>query len=178
VDNEMWQAIITSDPTYDGKFYYAVKTTGIFCRPSCKSKNPMKEHVMIYTTTEQAEAANFRPCKRCRPDGKRLPDEEWVEQITELLGQRYNQQLTLPIIAELLHASPYHMHRTFKRIMGVTPAEYIHQKRMTAAKKLLSETGLTITEVAMNVGFLNAAHFSTAFQKNTRMTPTEYRNKG
>lgn len=75
IEEGLWEAIVNNDSSYNGVFYYGVITTGIFCRPSCKSKCPLKEHVRIFESTDEAISADFRPCKRCRPDGARLPDE-------------------------------------------------------------------------------------------------------
>lgn len=175
ITDEVWQAILNNDSSFDGKFYYAVQTTGIFCRPSCKSRAPIKQHVRIFSDTRQALSENFRPCKRCRPDGRRLPDEEWVAQIVHLIETRYPESLTLAMLAERIHASPYHLHRTFRRIIGVTPAEYIQRTRISKAKQYLAETDKTIKDIALAVGIRNAAHFAILFQKKTGFTPTEYR---
>jgi AraC family transcriptional regulator of adaptative response / methylphosphotriester-DNA alkyltransferase methyltransferase len=173
---EMWQAILQNDSTYDGKFYYGVTTTGIFCRPSCKSKHPSKQNVKIFANANQALSANFRPCKRCKPDGLRLPDEEWVRHMEKVIEAHFHEPLTLAALAKLLHASPYHMHRMFKRIRGETPAEYIKRKRMETARALLAETRQPVTEIALQSGYANAAHFSTVFQKQTGLSPTDYRH--
>lgn len=172
---ELWQAIISNDASYDGKFFYGVATTGIFCRPSCKSRNPNKEHVKIFDSAEQALAKQFRPCKRCKPDGLRLPDEDWVLQIVRTIEQLYTEPLTLDSLADRLHGSPYHLQRTFKKIRGITPAEYIQEIRLKAAKKLLTESRLPITEVGLQSGFSNAAYFATVFLKKTGVSPSEYR---
>jgi AraC family transcriptional regulator of adaptative response / methylphosphotriester-DNA alkyltransferase methyltransferase len=174
---EMWEAIITCDPTYDGSFFYGVKTTGIFCRPSCKSKNPKREHVLVFSSIQEAASANFRPCKRCRPTDLYLPDEELVQNAVELIECRYHETLTLQVLADQLHISPYHLHRTFKRITGHTPAEHIRTTRLTQAKKLLVETDQAITDIAMAVGFSNVGHFSTVFQKQCGFTPSAYRRQ-
>ena len=91
VSNEQWRAIVGNDPSYDGQFYYAVKTTGIFCRPSCKSRPPNRENIGFFLTAEQALAAQFRPCKRCKPTGQRLPDEEWIAMVTVYIDRHYKK---------------------------------------------------------------------------------------
>ena len=112
--NEHWQAIIHNDSSYDSKFFYAVKSTG-FCRPSCKSRIPNKNNVRIFHHAEQALSENFRPCKRCKPNGLTLPNEEWVEQIKEYIEKHFDEALTLDILAEMCHGSPFHLQRTFKK---------------------------------------------------------------
>ncbi|MBD0383782.1 bifunctional transcriptional activator/DNA repair enzyme AdaA [Paenibacillus sedimenti] len=173
---EFWKAIVENDSRYDGKFFYAVKTTGIFCRPSCKSKLPNKEHVRIFVNKQDAISASYRPCKRCRPDGARLPDEEWVQHITQHIEENYAEPLTLAVLADHFYASVYHLQRTFKRLMGFTPLTYLQQLRIDAAKQLLTETDLAMNAIAIQVGIPSAAHFATLFQKKTGLTPTEFRH--
>lgn len=91
--NEKWQAIIDNDASYNNQFFYAVKTTGIFCKPSCKSRVPKKENVRIFPNAEQALHANFRPCKRCKPTNEKLPDSEWVALITEYIDKNFTEKL-------------------------------------------------------------------------------------
>jgi AraC family transcriptional regulator of adaptative response / methylphosphotriester-DNA alkyltransferase methyltransferase len=173
--DEIWQAIVDNDDTFNGMFYYAVTTTGIFCRPSCKSRNPAKSNVRIFKDAQQALANRFRPCKRCKPEGKRLPDEEWVGQTVELIESRYAEPLTLSLLADRIHGSPFHLQRTFKRVIGVTPSAYIQQTRIAKAQQYLSQTVKSMTVIASEVGIPNAAHFATLFHKRTGLTPTEYR---
>lgn len=175
MNDESWQAIVLSDVSYDSKFYYGVITTGIYCRPSCKSRVPLRTNVRIFENHLQAIAENFRPCKRCKPDGGRLPIEEWVAQIVQVINIRYAEALTLGKLAELFHGSPYHLQRTFKRIQGMSPAAYILQIRMNKACQLLSQTELPITDIAFAVGIPNTSHFSTQFLNQTGRTPTNYR---
>ncbi|WP_218091021.1 bifunctional transcriptional activator/DNA repair enzyme AdaA [Paenibacillus solanacearum] len=175
--DEAWQAIIGNDASYDGIFFYAVKTTGIFCRPSCKSRVPNQTNVRIFRNARQALEAQFRPCKRCKPDGLRLPDEEWVAQIEQWIEGHYGETLTLGKVAELFHGSPYHLHRTFKRVKGITLAEHIQQTRIGQAMTELRTTARSIMDIAIAVGIPNAAHFATVFQKKTGLTPTQYRER-
>lgn len=173
--DEKWQAILNNDASYDGQFFYAVKTTGIFCRPSCKSRPPKKENIGLFRTPEQALSANFRPCKRCKPTGQRLPDDEWVALMTEYMDRNYMETLSLEILADICHGSPYHLHRTFKKVKGMTPVEYIQHKRIDQAKEQLTSSDNLITEVGVSVGMPNTSYFITLFKKKTGHTPAGYR---
>jgi len=172
---EKWQAIVTNDATQDGRFYYAVKTTRIFCRPSCKSKPPNKGNVKVFDSTGQALEAGFRPCKRCKPTGEKLPDEEWLAAVTEFIDANYADGLTLGTLADAVHGSPYHLHRTFKRVFGLTPAEYVLARRMERAKELLRDSDDSVADVGRRVGLPSLPHFTTTFKKAAGVTPARYR---
>lgn len=173
--DEKWRAIVCNDTAYDGSFFYGVKTTRIFCRPSCKSKAPNRENVRLFADARQALSARFRPCKRCRPTGQRVPDREWVEQIKQHIDSHYKERLTLESLADACHGSPYHLHRTFKRVQGVTPMEYVQQTRIQAAQERLMQTDQPIAAIASAVGMPNTPYFVTLFKRRTGRTPTEYR---
>jgi AraC family transcriptional regulator of adaptative response / methylphosphotriester-DNA alkyltransferase methyltransferase len=173
--DKKWQAIISNDATYDGQFFYAVKTTGIFCRPSCKSKAPRKENIQLFYNAERALSANFRPCKRCKPTGQRLPDHEWVSLVTEYIDKNYMDTLSLEILADVCHGSPYHLHRTFKRIKNKTPVEYVQQRRIDKAKEYLVASNKPIADIGLRVGMQNTPYFITLFKKITGYTPASYR---
>ncbi|MFC4303825.1 bifunctional transcriptional activator/DNA repair enzyme AdaA [Cohnella boryungensis] len=175
VTDDRWQAILTNDAAQDGQFWYAVKTTGIFCRPSCKSRPPNRDNIRIFHTAEQALAARFRPCKRCKPTGERLPDEEWLAVVTEYIDRNLDKDLTLSALASVCHGSPYHLHRTFRKVKGVTPVEYVQGKRMEKARKLLADPKLTVAEVGRSVGLPNPPYFITLFKQRTGLTPARYR---
>ncbi|MGG3575225.1 bifunctional transcriptional activator/DNA repair enzyme AdaA [Bacillus gobiensis] len=175
IPDNYWKAIMENDAAFDNTFFYAVKTTGIFCRPSCKSRPPNKENVRIFNNTEQALLENFRPCKRCRPSGLRLPDEEWIQQVTEWIDANYSEPLTLNLIAESSHGSPYHLQRTFKRMKGMSPTEYIQQVRIDKAAYYLKTTNESVTNIGSAVGYPNTAYFVTLFKKRMKQTPSEYR---
>ncbi|MGG2197922.1 bifunctional transcriptional activator/DNA repair enzyme AdaA [Paenibacillus validus] len=173
--DEMWQDILNNDASYDGQFFYAVKTTGIFCRPSCQSKPPKKENVRVFQHADHAVTGKFRPCKRCKPTGRRLPDEEWVAIVTAFIDKHYTEALTLETLADISHGSPYHLHRTFKRIKGMTPVAYIQNQRIEKAKELLRSTDKAVADIGISVGLHNTPYFVTLFKKKTGHTPTSYR---
>jgi AraC family transcriptional regulator of adaptative response / methylphosphotriester-DNA alkyltransferase methyltransferase len=172
-----WEAVLSNDTAYDGVFFYAVKTTRIFCRPSCKSKAPNRENVRIFQNAEQALTAEFRPCKRCKPTGERLPDKEWVAVMTQYIDNNYSTPLTLETLADACHGSPYHLHRTFKKVTGITPVDYIQQKRMAKAAEYLIHTERVVADIASLVGLPNTSYFITLFKKKMGLTPIQFRQR-
>ncbi|WP_420818440.1 bifunctional transcriptional activator/DNA repair enzyme AdaA [Paenibacillus ginsengarvi] len=175
IPEELWEAIVRCDASYDDRFIYAVRTTGIFCKPSCKSREPNRANVRIFSNARQALDAEFRPCKRCKPTGERLPDQEWVAQIKLCIEANYAETLTLHVLADMCHGSPYHLHRTFKRITGQTPVEYVQRTRVAKAAELLLRTNRTVADIALAVGVPNPAYFTTLFRTVTGQTPGDYR---
>lgn len=170
-----WKAICTNDASFDEKFFYGVQSTGIFCRPSCKSRLPKKENVRIFKNAFAALKADYRPCKRCKPDGLVLPAAEWVEQIAEWLDVHFTEPATLERLAEISHGSPHHLQRLFKRFKGVSPSEYVQKLRLEKAAELLKADTLSVTEAGREAGFGNTAYFITLFKKTNGMTPGQFR---
>ncbi|TYS11596.1 methylphosphotriester-DNA--protein-cysteine methyltransferase family protein [Bacillus subtilis] len=177
VSDEQWQAVVDNNASYDGQFFYAVKTTGIFCRPSCKSRVPKRENIGFFENADQALAAHFRPCKRCKPTGQRLPDEEWIAFITEYVDSHCDEKLTLEVLAFLSHGTPYHLHRTFKKLKGMTPVDYIQHVRIEKAKMLLTTCDDPVSKVGESVGLSNTSYFITLFKRKTGQTPEAYRRR-
>ncbi|MCR8644628.1 bifunctional transcriptional activator/DNA repair enzyme AdaA [Paenibacillus sp. N1-5-1-14] len=177
LSDEKWQAILSNDSTYDRTFIYAVKTTGIFCKPSCKSKAPLKSNVRIFNNYLEALRDGFRPCKRCKPTGEKLPNEEWVAQMKFYIDNHFHENLSLEKLADHCHGSPYHLHRVFKQVTGLTPVNYIQQLRINKACELLDHSNLSIAEIAEQVGIPNTPYFITLFKKKTGLTPAAYRDK-
>jgi AraC family transcriptional regulator of adaptative response / methylphosphotriester-DNA alkyltransferase methyltransferase len=173
--DEQWQAITHNDVKFDEIFIYAVKSTGIFCRPSCKSRNPKKENVHIFNDANEAIAEGFRPCKRCKPGGLRLPDEEFAMQIGEYIDEHYCEPLTLEILADMCHGSPYHLQRTYKKVTGLTPVEYIQKVRISKAMYELITTNKSVAEIGLSVGLPNPSYFITLFKLKIGQTPKQYR---
>ncbi len=175
-DNEKWQAVIGSSEKYDGLFYYGVRTTGIFCRPSCRAKTPLKKNIAFYSSPKEAIAAGLRPCKRCRPDIEAFqPEVELVNRAKELLSVNYNRPMNLKEIAKALGVSVNHLIRLFKGVAGITPMSFIINIRVERALLLLKETDMKIIDIAYSTGFTSMSNFYRALRK-AGITPHIYRN--
>ncbi|WP_120379303.1 MULTISPECIES: bifunctional transcriptional activator/DNA repair enzyme AdaA [Clostridia] len=174
---EYWTAISNNDSSFDNQFYYGVKTTKIFCRPSCKSRVPNKDNVFIFENAQAALQIGFRPCKRCKPDNILLPNEQWIELICEWIEKNYHENISLNILADTFHSSPFHLQRTFNKIKGESPLNYLQRIRVNNAAKKLQETDQSIQFISSSVGFPNNSYFSTVFKKHYNLTPNNYRKK-
>jgi len=177
IPKEYWNAIKECDKSYDDLFLYGVKTTGIFCRPSCRSRVPNIGNVAIFQNAAQALAENFRPCKRCKPEGLSLPAEEWIKQIIVWIDQHYCAPITLHQLGDLFHGSPYHLQRVFKRVTGKSPTEYIQDIRLEKAVHMLEAGEQSIADVGASAGFPSTPYFISLFKKKLGTTPAAYRNK-
>ena len=163
-DDEMWEAVRDCDAACDGKFYYGVKTTGIYCRPSCKSKLPKRENVVFFRTREEAEKAGFRPCKRCRQDLLQYdPALELSERTKELVDQHFSDRLKLGRDMKGMGVSRKHLTQIFKQQYDITPSEYLMQVRIAAARKLLQD-GADIPDAAGMARYENLSEFYDHFR--------------
>lgn len=173
----MWDAVVSCNAKYDGKFYYAIKTTGVFCRPSCKSKTPKYQHVSFFANGYEAEHAGYRPCKRCRPDLKTKnydPVRSMVEDTKEIIENKYWKTYNLHDIALEVGVSKFHLNRVFKNHTGYTPRAYLEKVRMNHAKKLLQSTNLNGIEIGFQVGYQSSSSFYKAFQRCNGCTPKQF----
>ncbi|SDK00315.1 bifunctional transcriptional activator/DNA repair enzyme AdaA [Sediminibacillus albus] len=177
IPSKYWKAISNNDSDFDNEFYYGVKTTKIFCRPSCKSRVPNKNNVYIFKEAQSALELGFRPCKRCKPDNLLLPNEEWVEIICEWMDKNFQDDITLNSLSEIFHSSPFHLQRTFNKVKGESPLAYLQKKRLTTAAKKLKDTNYPIQLISSEVGFPNNSYFSTVFKKYYQVTPNNYRKQ-
>jgi AraC family transcriptional regulator of adaptative response/methylated-DNA-[protein]-cysteine methyltransferase len=178
-DHEYWQAVIRRDPEYDGRFVYAVRSTGIYCRPSCPSRRPKRENVQFFALPVQAEQAGFRACQRCQPD-KAVPDEphlELVQAICRYLAEPREHIPTLNELAQQFNLSPYHLQRTFKRIVGVTPHQYAAGHRLERFKESLKDEE-TVTEALYEAGYPSSSSAYGQAGARLGMTPARYQRGG
>jgi AraC family transcriptional regulator of adaptative response/methylated-DNA-[protein]-cysteine methyltransferase len=130
VNDPRWASLIGRDASADGKFYYSVKTTGVYCRPSCAARPARPENVQFHLTCEDAEKAGFRPCKRCKPNQAGI-SEQTARKIAKAcrLIERSQDAPSLKQLADYVGMSTFHFHRTFKSITGLTPTEYASAHR-------------------------------------------------
>jgi len=173
-----WASVVARDAGADGTFYYAVRTTGIYCRPSCPARLSRPENVVFYTTHNDAENAGFRPCRRCRPDQLSLA-EGHAESVAEACRIIESSE-TAPALKELAASvgmSMYHFHRTFRSITGLTPREYATAHRRNRVRSELERSG-TVTEAIFEAGYGSNSRFYEQSNQMLGMTPTNYRAGG
>ena len=177
-DEERWQAVKRRDLAFDGTFLFAVRTTGIYCRPSCASRAAKRENVSFFSTAAQAEKAGYRACKRCRPDQLGAPDPQM--QAVKRACERIETAEEAPKLAELAASaglSPYHFHRVFKALTGVTPKAYAAETRARRAADKL-RTAETVTEAIYDAGFNSSSRFYENTAARLGMTPGAVRRGG
>lgn len=175
--DEMWEKIIACDRSYDGLFYTAVKTTKIYCRPSCRSRKPKKRNVEFYSQMSEAEKKGYRACKRCQPEAEHSPNETLVRKVMVYLAEHYKANLNLEDISAHIGLSPYYLERLFKKETQETPRTYLEKIRIDKAAFLLRSTGLTNLDICYEVGFQSPSNFYRVFRQRKNCTPSEYRNR-
>lgn len=171
-----WQAVQERDPHYDGVFYYAVRSTGVYCRPTCPSRRPNREQVLFFVHREQAEAAGFRPCRRCQPQLEENPQTALVARACRLIEQS-DAPLTLRELGDQLHISPYHLQRLFKAATGVTPRRYAMLQRARRFRAQV-RNGQPLTEALYSAGYSSSSRLYEHANEQLGMTPATYRYGG
>ena len=176
---EEWIAIRDNDRSYDGRFFYGVKTTKKICRPSCPARTCNPKNVVIFRSYEEGVAAGFTACKRCHPD---QPDwkgarQELSDAARRLVDENYREKFSLQAIADRLFVNENYLLRTFKEITGYTLLEYHNYVRCNHSKELLADEKLTIAYISDTVGYATQAHYTRVFKKYFSCTPGEYRRQ-
>ncbi|HEY3597375.1 MAG TPA: bifunctional DNA-binding transcriptional regulator/O6-methylguanine-DNA methyltransferase Ada [Paraburkholderia sp.] len=175
-DTERWAAVASRDGEADGAFFYGVKTTGVFCRPSCASRQPRPQNVDFFATATDARAAGYRDCKRCQPG--RLPREiDIVNRACAALDADPQQRLTLAQLSDTVHVSPFHLQRLFKRVVGVSPRQYQAAQRGAALRDALRR-GADVTRATVDAGFGSPSRMYDTAPAELGMAPSAYRRKG
>jgi AraC family transcriptional regulator of adaptative response/methylated-DNA-[protein]-cysteine methyltransferase len=175
-DEVLWELSRSRDTSLDGMFYVAVKSTGIYCRPSCSSRAPKRENVVFYPTIEAAEAAGFRACKRCHPRlASRDATAEAVRRACEYLDEE--EPPRLPEIARRVGVNAAQLQRMFKRALGVTPGQYSEGRRLHRLKGGL-RNGHSVTRALYDAGYSSSSRLYESAGEQLGMTPATYRKGG
>lgn len=175
--DQVYQAVLERSDRYDGIYYTAIRTTGIYCRPSCRSRTPKPENVTIYSAANEAERDGYRACKRCQPDIRELhnPDQDIARRVAVYIDHHYSESVSLHRLADEIKVSPYHLQRVCKRVTGLTPAAYLQKVRLKKAQEELLNSDLEVQDISTRVGYKSTSHFIAVFQKAIGQTPQHYR---
>ncbi len=176
--NDMYQAVLENNESYDGVFFYAVKSTGIYCRPSCKSRTPKKENIEYFQTAKQAQEAGYRACKRCKSDlADYKPMKNIAKKLKNFMDDDFAESIRLNVKMNNMGLSRKRIVEIFKKEYGITPSCYISELRLAEAKKLLEKSNDEIVTIAFAVGFGSLSTFYKFFKQRTGTSPAAYRNE-
>ncbi|MBV6424246.1 MAG: Bifunctional transcriptional activator/DNA repair enzyme Ada [Steroidobacteraceae bacterium] len=178
INDPRWTAIVARDKAADGRFVYGVRTTGVYCRPSCPSRRARPENVRLFDTREAAERAGFRACRRCRPDAQ-SPAAEQAARIAAACRQieAADEAPSLAALAAAAGVSPFHFHRTFKAVTGVTPKQYAAARRSERLRRELARSG-SVTEAIYGAGYNSNGRYYADADGMLGMTASDYRAGG
>lgn len=175
-DDARWAAVLARDSRCDGQFVTAVRTTGIYCRPSCPARTPKRENITFYDTPAAAEAAGYRACKRCQPDQVAF-EAQVAAKVSQYIDAHLSERLTLDDLGRAANLSPHHLQRVFKRTMGITPRQYIAARRADDLKSRL-KAGERVTEAVYGAGYSSSSRVYEQSDARLGMTPAAYRKGG
>jgi AraC family transcriptional regulator, regulatory protein of adaptative response / methylated-DNA-[protein]-cysteine methyltransferase len=177
-DDNRWQAVIAKDKGADGQFYFSVRTTGVYCRPSCPARLARRENVAFHASCAAAEAAGFRACKRCRPReaSQSARDAAMIARACEMI-RKSEEPPRLATLAEAFRLSAFHFHRVFKAVTGLTPKAYADAQRSDRVRKALPSSK-SITGAIYDAGFNSNGRFYAKSAQVLGMTPRRYRAGG
>lgn len=176
-DDSCWEAVRERDASQDGCFYFGVLTTGVYCRPSCAARLPLRRNVRFFESPEQAEQAGLRACKRCRPLEMRHAAAARIEDVCRFIEAHADEPLPLQALASRAGMSRFHFQRTFKALVGVTPKQYHGDRRVRAFKANLKSAS-DVTSAVYETGYGSSSRVYERAGMRLGMTPKEYRNAG
>ena len=177
--DELWQAVQEKDRAYDDRFVFAVLSTGIFCRPSCPSRRARRENVVFFSRPKAAEAAGFRACLCCRPNDERtrFRQQRAIEEACAFMDRNPDGKVTLEVLSERVGISPFHLQRTFKRAVGITPRQYAEKWKLDRAKLLLKR-GESVRKSTYGAGHNSMSWLYSSPEGMLGMRPSSYKEGG
>jgi len=175
----LWTAVTTRDPKWDGMFVYGVASTRIFCRPTCPSRRPRRAGVRFFATPESASEAGFRACRRCRPSdlASAEPAIARVRRACEIIARRSGRAVSLAALARQVGGSPYHLQRTFRTLLGVSPREYAETCRLGCLRAEL-RNGDGVSAAVYGAGYGSSSRVYEKSARTLGMTPATYARGG
>ena len=175
----LWTAVLSRDPRFDGRFVYAVRSTGVYCRPTCPSRRPRQTQAVFFAVPEEARTAGYRPCRRCHPD--RLGEDGELARIAvEYIDAYIEANESLPTLSELTEAAgatASRLRRIFRKETGLSPAQYARARRMEHFKANLRD-GANVTEAMYDAGYGSSSRLYENAGEQLAMTPATYRRGG
>src|SRR6266496_1126056 len=171
---QQWQAVMERDSSQDGKFVFAVSSTGVYCRPSCPARRPRQENVAFFAKPEDAEKSGYRACLRCRPKALGNAQSNVVKAMCRYIERHLDEPVTLSQLAREFHQSPFHLQRTFKAVLGITPRAYADSVRMDQLKENL-RAGHSVTRAMYDAGYGSSSRLYERTASQLGMTPDKYR---
>jgi AraC family transcriptional regulator of adaptative response/methylated-DNA-[protein]-cysteine methyltransferase len=174
-NDTQWQAVLARDASRDGRFVFAVSSTGVYCRPSCPSRRPRRENVTFFPRPDEAEKAGYRACLRCRPKAAGgNPQNEMVKAMCRYIEQHLDENVTLARLAKEFRQSPFHLQRTFKAVLGISPRAYAESCRLKQLKENL-RAGRSVTTAMYDAGYSSSSRLYERTASQLGMTPDKYR---
>jgi AraC family transcriptional regulator of adaptative response/methylated-DNA-[protein]-cysteine methyltransferase len=175
IENSQWQAVVERDGARDGKFVFAVSSTGVYCRPSCPARRPRRENVTFFRRPQDAESAGFRECLRCRPKALNgNPRQAMIKSICRYIEQHLDEPITLAQLGAEFRQSPFHLQRTFKSVLGITPKQYADSCRMRGFRQNL-KAGHSVTRAMHEAGYSSTSRLYSRTTSELGMEPGKYR---
>jgi len=176
-EDEKWKAVLARDESFDGLFVLGVRSTGVYCKPSCPARRPAWAQAMFFRGPLEAELAGFRACLRCKPRDLVSPKTRLIDQACKYIESNLQQRLTLSVLSRQVGLSQYHFQRTFRRVLGVSPRQYVESRRLAKMKHHL-RNGETVNESLYRAGFSSRSRVYENVSGLFGVNPGEFRRGG